>query len=350
MAERNETLIEGDILFKDLKSKRKTERITARALTAIVKNKHNNTNKLREMHRRALLFSIKYIFANVTVDMQPKAKKEAVKFFNELAESKDSEDELQKKAKSFVTKITGDRGAYLAAINDIGIIPGPIPGYVPKKKAAPKAKPVVEAIYDSEVEEEKEKVEEEKVKPMIEAMEKMDKGRADEVRGQIEETKKRNKEEKKMKITKANYVDVKLKKESPIKLTKAQKEKYGGDLVLYVRFVYSTQNNEWMIYFNEKPMNPATETIFKSVENHADVITKHVDELLPYLSEDEAKNGTMFALRTVIKAFLKGETLNREHPAIQKAANILDKLDDRANQNKENGLKFNYDEDTTYKV
>jgi hypothetical protein len=340
MAERNETLVEGEILFRDLKSKRKTERITARALSKIVENKTKNTTKLRDMHRRASLFSIKYVLANVTEPMIAKEKKATVKFYNELAESKLTEDEMQKKAKQYVTTLTGNKQAYKVAMDEIKF-DGPL--NLPEVKSAPKKKPLpkpaVEIADDSdtEVEEKQDKL----VGGMIGGVE--DNKEAARIKQIYEDSKKFYKQEKKEKIRKANYVGLSLGKQAPVTLTSKQKKELGGDFALRLRLVYDHGIDKWFFDYNDK-QNSTTAKIVKDIGKIEEFITKAADSYMPHLQQYELAHGTSNALRIVYKAFLKGKSVDKYSEAVKKADAIMTKLENRAELNKEKGLTFDYEE------
>lgn len=118
MDARVETLIEGSGLIKDLKSRRKSDRITARSLTSIQKNRIDNYNLMVSHHRRYTLFVIKYVFSHVYVkpELSNQQKKSIVRFFNELATSDKQPAEMRSAATRFINTLTGNRNEFKEAV------------------------------------------------------------------------------------------------------------------------------------------------------------------------------------------------------------------------------------------
>ncbi len=65
MDNRTETLLKGQDLIKDLKSRRKGEKITKVALEKINKDRDQGAKQITGKYRRAVLFVIKYRLAQL---------------------------------------------------------------------------------------------------------------------------------------------------------------------------------------------------------------------------------------------------------------------------------------------
>lgn len=328
MAERNETLIEGDILFKDLKSKRKTERITLRSLSKIVENKTKNTNKLRDMHRRASLFSIKYVLANITEPMVTQEKKATVKFYNELAESKLTEDEMQKKAKQYAATLTGNRNAYRDAMDEIKLDGINIPFEIqldPKRKL----KKNKAAVAEEKKEDDDFKDHRSGARPSL-----------------LDLREQADKKSKALDAIKEKYKELKLGKQAPIKLTEKEKKHFGGEPELKLTFARKrTYKGEKWEFEYDKYQKDAGFKLIDDIKEQEYFIINAGNSLVPYLQQNELLEGIANALRIVFKAFIKGKPIDENSEAAKKANEILDKLKARAELNDSKELKFYYSED-----
>lgn len=332
MAERNETLVEGDILFKDLKSKRKTEKLTAAALRSINKHKDANTRKLREMHKRAMYFSIKYILADLVRGTNALAAKDAVSFFNGLVAADPSEDEIRRRVSEFLKQFKADPDKYKA---DFPLLNFSSQEFIPQKKAPAAPRPAVEAVEDSdtEIEEEEKKLLKDAVPPFDQTIKDVYKTHKD-----------RRKQHEKTKVTRLNYIPLKFKKETAIKLTKKQIKELGGELNLKLKLIHDHGRSKWFFNYNSH-QNPTTSKIVKDVNDQLEKAIFDAGEVYAtHLAQDELIQGITYALRILFKAHIKGESLADGSKAFTKIDAIISKMHHRAEENKERKLTFEHEE------
>ena len=159
-----------------------------------------------------------------------------------------------------------------------------------------------------------------------------------EMNAEAEQMHKNKKEAKKLQ---AKYVGLRLGKQARIKLTPAQKKDLKGDFILILRLVEDTGKSSFHFDYNDFKNETTTKIIMDKAFPDEDILKPGL-ECMPYLRQDELTNGILNALRILIKAKINKESVDKDSAAVKKAGEIMKKLKDRAELNKENGLKFNY--------